>query len=299
MVRLWDVRSGEIRLTLADQPGSVHCVAFSPDGKSLAVACDDLDLPFKDAAGGMFAIGWEPPGRGKVKLYDVATGKLQLTLVGHTLNVDVVAFRPDGSAVATAGHDRTVKIWNLRNKQLEATLDVGVADPNGLAFSPDGKLLACDGRQIQVWDGATSKQLAILDDHKDPFLSAAFSPDGEVLATGGSQHAVNLWQARTGRLLASLPCRQGWIPALAISPDGSVLAVGSREIPLPLPPILQANGRITLYAVPTGHVVKTVRGPMPGIRCVAFSPDGRTLASGWDEGTIQLWQVPSSTRLKD
>ncbi len=300
MVRLWDVRSGAIRLTLAGNLGSVYCVAFSPDGNSLAVAHDEDFGASKDESGAIIAIGREPKGRGLVKLYDVATGKVQLVLAGHTLNVAAVAFSPDGSALATASYDQTVKIWNLSTKQVEATLDIRGIQNNGLAYSPDGKLLACvSSYEVKVWEAATSERLAVLDGHQSLVLSLAFSPDSQVLAIGSSGHTVELWQARTGELQATLPCPQLWARAVAFSPNGALLAVGSRELPIPAPEILQANGRITLWSVSTRKVLKSLRGPMPGLRCVAFSPDGGTLASGWDDGSIRLWQVPSSTRLRD
>ncbi len=299
--RLWDVRRGQTRLRLAGYSGGVCCVAFSPDGRLLAVASDEDEVILKGASGWPSGHGYRRRGDRKVKLYDLATGSVQADLAGHTSSVMGLAFKPDGSTLATGSQDGTVKLWNLTTGEVEGTLAAAGVNAdrlafekaNGLAFSPDGKLLACmSGSQVDVWDTATRQELPILGSHSNWIQAMAFAPKGEVLATASSVSTVKLWQARTGQLLATLPSPQEWATAVAFSPDGSLLAVGSCAFPKELPRILQASGRLTLWSVATRQVLKTYRGPAHTSCCAVFSPDGGTLATGWDDGTIELRRVP-------
>jgi WD40 repeat protein len=110
-------------------------VAFSPDGKTLASGSDD----------------------NTIKLWDVATGKEQATLKGHTAWVASVAFSPDGKTLASGG-DTTVRLWDMEGKEL-ATLKGHTKGVNSVAFSPDGKTLASGSQDktIKLWDVSPAK----------------------------------------------------------------------------------------------------------------------------------------------
>jgi WD40 repeat protein len=126
-VKLWDARSGEERQTLKGHGGSIHAVAFSPDGLMVASA------------------SWDRT----VKLWDARSGEKRQTLKGHGGSISAVAFSPDGSMVASASDDRTVKLWDARSgegRQTQATYCV----IKNISFSTTGPFLQTDQGLLRV-----------------------------------------------------------------------------------------------------------------------------------------------------
>jgi WD40 repeat protein len=156
----------------------VNCLAFSPDGKTLASGSSDATI----------------------KLWDVATGKEQATLKGHKAGVICVAFSPDGKTLASGSNrdDTTIKLWDVATGKEQATLK-GHKTGSGVTFSPDGKRLvswgggARDTGTIKLWDVATGKEQATLWGHRSTVASVAFSPDGNTLASGDNDMTIMLW----------------------------------------------------------------------------------------------------------
>ena len=195
-VRLWNAETGQNLATLntgtlADRPG-VNRVAISPDGTLLA----------SGQASGV--------GGGAIRLWDVETGKIITTLLGHRLTITGLTFSPDGALLASAApvaavkpEDDTIRLWDIATKQTIATLTtpaVTVTFPSsprvtGLAFSPDGTLLASGGRDamVRLWNVTTKENIATFAGHTDWVHSVAFSPDGTLLVSGGNDGMILLW----------------------------------------------------------------------------------------------------------
>jgi WD40 repeat protein len=160
-----------------------------------------------------------------------------------------------------------------------------------LAFSPDGKVLACAGHSgsLVLWDAATGAVLRSLTGPDVRVAQVAFSPDGALLATAGKTDAavVRLWQVATGQLLFT--ARQpGDMPAwcVAFSPDGKTLAAG-----------LEA-GEVRLWDVATGRERARLSGHGGRVRWIGFHPDGRSLAVAgrWPENVVHIWDLATRTR---
>jgi WD40 repeat protein len=149
---------------------------------------------------------------------------------------------------------------------------------HAVAFSPDGKTLASEGREtIRLWDVVTGKNTATLTGHTAPM---AFSPDGRMLAATGTDDTIRLWDMATWKNTATLQGHSGRISSLAFSPDGSALASAA------------GDETIRLWRVPSGEKMGSLNRPYLGdVWSMAFSPDGRTLATVAVD-MIGLWDVP-------
>jgi WD40 repeat protein len=159
-----------------------------------------------------------------------------------------------------------------------------------VAFSPDGRLLASGSWDdtIKLWDVATGSLVRSLSGHTDWVMSVAFSPDGRLLASGSWDDTIKLWDVATGSLVRSLSGHTGAVNSVAFSPDGRLLASGSCG---KAEGLYCVQGEIKLWEVASGREVRSLSGHTSWVMSVAFSPDGRLLASGSYDGTIKLWDI--------
>ncbi|MGW2721603.1 nSTAND1 domain-containing NTPase [Streptomyces sp. NPDC001492] len=305
-IRLWDTATGRLRIILTAHAGAVDSVAFSPDGHTLASGSDDGKVRLWETATGMLratltgrigraqSVAFSPDGHtlasgsgiddsnsdsddGKVRLWDVATGKLRTTLTGHTGGVQSVAFSPDGRTLAS-GTVHGIGLWDAATGKLRTT----IADQINLSmsFSPNGHTLVSSSQnEARLWDVATGKLRTTLTGHTGGAESVAFSPDGRTLASGNDDGKVRLWETATGKLRATLSGHRDIVESVAFSPDGRTLASGSDD------------DTIRLWDTATGAPPATLPGHTNGVESVAFSPNGRTLASGGSDGEARLWDV--------
>ena len=258
-VSVWDAITGRELAALDGHAGGVSSVAFSPDGKRLAMAYVDHTA----------------------KLWDVATGQELTTLRGHSDRVLAVMFSPDGQRLATGSCDHQAKLWDTATGHEITALKGHTNLVFAVAFSPNGNTLATGSydHTAKLWDVATGRELATFKGHLKPLLSLAFSPDGKTLATGSADGTVKLWQVSTGQELATFTGHAGHVKAVAFSPDGKRLATGSGE------------GLVRLWDVATGQELIALKAHTDAVSSVVFSPDGQTLVSGSLDTTVRFWRA--------
>jgi WD40 repeat protein/serine/threonine protein kinase len=218
-----------------------------------------------------------------------------LTLRGHSAAVSAIAFSADGHHLASAGHDHVVCIWDVRTGQTIRKL-TGHADVvYGLGYSPDGSRLATASwdRTVKVWDPENGRELFTLYGHDDPILRVAFSPKGGLLASL-SNHEVKIWDASTGkeiRILGSIGGLNRY--GMAWSPDGRHLAVTTHD------------PAVVIWDAMTGEKVRVFQGHPTVVKNVAYSSDGRLVASGAgdlarsDPGEVKVWEADTGKEVAD
>jgi WD40 repeat protein/uncharacterized caspase-like protein len=268
-IKLWDVSTGTELRSLMGHSDSVNSVAFSPDGNTLASGSSD----------------------NTISLWDVGTGAELRRLEGHSEPINSVAFSTDGKILASGSIDFTVKLWRVSTGVELRTLkgDSGVLS---IAFSADGKILVSGNRDkpIKLWDVSTGVELRSLEGHSGfvPSVavdSVAFSPDGKILVSGSRDNTVSLWDVPTGTELRSL--KGHGVISVAFCADGKTIASGNDD------------GTVQLWDLTTGTELRTFKGHSDYVHSVAFSPDGKTLASGGGQDqTVKLWDVSTGTELQ-
>jgi WD40 repeat protein len=253
----------------------VGCIAFSKDGKILATGSDDNNI----------------------RLWDVAGGQVLRTFQGHTGPVVALAFSPDGSQLVSSSQDQTVRLWQLDTFEQSHELTGNQDFVWSAAFSPDGRRVVSGGRDktVRVWDWMTGKELLTLKGHTQPVTQALFSPDGKTIVSCGGDKVLRVWDANTGKALRTLPGHQGAVLAIAFSRDGKRLASGGADglvkvwdyapLTLPSPPAPGGEGRVR----GEGRELLSLEGHRGVVSALAFSPDGKQLASGGADRTIRLW----------
>ncbi len=239
----------------------VRAVAYAPDGKSVGVATDGLFL-----------------------LLDAETGKVRRR--SHlAIAVRGLAFAPDGRTVAvggTANREETLQggviVFDAAKGLLLQSLDGAT---NALAFSPDGKRLATagPGGVVTLWDPATGKRVATMQDKGLDPRSVAFSPDGKLIAAGGPCPVICLWDVATAEYANGILVGEKGVTAVAFSPDGKRLASA------------EPNGAVRLWDVASRKEVRTFKAGDKGIRAIAFGPGGATLLAGGEDGVVRSWDL--------
>jgi WD40 repeat protein len=201
------------------------------------------------------------------------------TLAGHSSEVTAVAFTHDGTQLASASWDKTIKLWDPTTGELRKTLTGHSDSVTAVAFTHDGTQLASASwdKTIKLWDPTTGELRKTLNSHSSWVNAVAFTHDGTQLASASWDNTIKLWDPTTGELRKTLNGHSSRVTAVAFSHDGTQLASASTD------------KTIKLWDPTTGELRKTLNGHSSWVTAVAFSHDGTQLASASTDNTIKLW----------
>jgi WD40 repeat protein/serine/threonine protein kinase len=211
---------------------------------------------------------------------------------GTAVRPCTVAWHMASKRLAEGTADGLIRIWDVDREQTTLILK-GPAPAyrfwglRWFGWSPDGSKLAAGGNDgtVHVWETDSGRELPVLRGHKSSVMSVAYSHDGTRLAAWGRNGTIKIWDANTGRLTETLARRRGAY-AGAWSPDDKLLATG------------HPDGTLTISGTQAGDRIVTLRGQVGSISNLAWSPDGRRLASASrNDFTVRIWDVASEKRV--
>ncbi len=250
---------------------SDNSVRFTTDGQML-ISADEL---------------------GVIRVWDIPGQCLKSALVGHKKCVCGLTPIPGTPLIASGGWDKKVCIWDLTAQQRLRTFKPG-GSIIALAASPDGRTLSAvggnwlwsadqDGNGAWLWDTKTWKRKPVVGTHSTQIGTVCFSLDGKQIITGAADRFCRIWDVESGDRLASLT-HTAWIQGLAIA-DGKLAVAAGR--------------RVLLWSLPTekepARLLTTLTGYRGTTLTVAFSPDGRLLATGGKDGLVRIWDVEADS----
>ena len=225
LIRLWDVSTGEHKITFIAEHGRALRVLFSRDGDTL-VSWGSYEVNLWDVATSTHKkatreyedfINASINGDGGIlvnidnkndyiRLLDITTGEEDKKLRGHTKKVKSVAFSPDGRTLVSGSRDKTVRLWDATTGKHKKTLKGPQKSIDSIAFSADGQMLATASRDntVCLWDAITGTHQKTLKGHTAAVNGAAFSPDGRTIVSWSNDRTIRVWDVGTGKFKKAL-----------------------------------------------------------------------------------------------
>jgi DNA-binding beta-propeller fold protein YncE len=287
----------------------VTAVAFSPDGKLLAIGSYSLvtiwdlttckpartltnvlgvvnDIKFSPDGTVLAVGGGQPSAKGDLRLYQTTDWKLLASLGGHDDVVFQVDFAPDGKRLASASFDKTVRVWDTATAKTVLTLTGHSDFVYTVAFSPDGKRIASGSkdRTVKLADAETGKSLFTFGGMEQDVLAVAYSRDGKSIVSSGFETGLYWWNPQNGERIRTQGGHGVAVHEICFSKDGKLVVSAG------------ADRTVRTWNGTTGAAEKTISVGSIVYAC-AISPDSTKIATGSFDGIARLWDTATSRQL--
>ncbi|KAF9151024.1 hypothetical protein BG015_007150 [Linnemannia schmuckeri] len=277
-VRLWDIHSDQPSLTLDDYSEPVATVAFSPSGHQFASASGQT-----------------------IWIRETKTGDHLLILNGHTRLVSCVVFSPSGLQLASSSSDGVIRLWDLKDSGKPVLVFGGEhhSSIRCIAFSPDGQHIVsgriANDSNVHLWDAATGEHLRCLSGHTSGVFSVTFSQDGQWIASSAGDYTVRLWDAKSGIQLSVLKGHEWTVTSVAFAPTRQQIAACSSDGTMRLWDIsMTSSSSSSSNTVTDESSLRQSRS----VSCVAYSPDGKSIATGGNDKMVWEWNALTGEPLR-
>lgn len=233
-VVLWDLGSGQIRQRLTGLSDRVTALAYSTDGKYLAVG------------------GGPASEEGEIKLYDAATAQLIIDIKNaHSDTVFALAFSPDGKYLASGSADKFVKVFEVASGKLVKSFEGHTHHVLGVGWTPDGKRLVSGSADniVKTWDFEKGEKIRDMTGHRKQITALTMVGKTPQLVTVSGDNNALMWNADNGGIIRSFGGAGDFLHAVAASADGTLVATGCED------------GVVRLYNAQNGNLIKALTPP--------------------------------------